>query len=134
MNGVLAKPFTKEGMIKSVKTHLQHLLKNPPSQSDNGHGSAFVISVPYLSTPGNPIKFESPPPPAGAGGSNWSSGHMPQNGVDSGFGIMDGSNQYNMTQGRNAYSTMDASSGRLSDHDSPPEKRQRLNNSQRTYA
>ncbi|KAM0456838.1 hypothetical protein ACHAPV_007129 [Trichoderma viride] len=134
MNGVLAKPFTKEGMLKSVKTHLQHLLKNPPSQSDNGHGSAFMMNVPYLNTSGNPIKFESPTPPAGAGGSNWSSGHMSQNGVDSGFGMMDGSNQYNMTQGRNAYSTMDASSGRLSDHDSPPEKRQRLNNSQRTYA
>ncbi|KAM0474552.1 hypothetical protein ACHAPX_007496 [Trichoderma viride] len=134
MNGVLAKPFTKEGMLKSVKTHLQHLLKNPPSQSDNGHGPAFMMNVPYLNTSGNPIKFESPTPPAGAGGSNWSSGHLSQNGVESGFGMMDGSSQYNMAQGRNAYSTMDASSGRLSDHDSPPEKRQRLNNSQRTYA
>ncbi|KAM0511591.1 hypothetical protein ACHAPE_009741 [Trichoderma viride] len=134
MNGVLAKPFTKEGMLKSVKTHLQHLLKNPPSQSDNGHGPGFMMNVPYLNTSGNPIKFESPTPPAGAGGSNWSSGHMSQNGVESGFGMMDGSNQYNMAQGRNAYPTMDASSGRLSDHDSPPEKRQRLNNSQRTYA
>ncbi|KAL6815975.1 Two-component response regulator receiver [Trichoderma sp. SZMC 28013] len=134
MNGVLAKPFTKEGMLKSVKQNLQHLLKNPPAQSDNGHGSAFIMNVPYLNTTGNPIKFESPTPPAGASGSNWSSGHMSQNGVDQGFGLMDGSSQYNMSQSRGAYSTMDASSGRISDHDSPPEKRQRLNNSQRNYA
>ncbi|UKZ76132.1 hypothetical protein TrVFT333_003828 [Trichoderma virens FT-333] len=134
MNGVLAKPFTKEGMLKSVKTNMQHLLKNPPSQSDNGHGPGFLMNVPYLSTTGNSIKFESPTPPAGASGSNWSSGHMSQNGVDQSFGLMDGSNQYNISQNRGGYSTMDASSGRISDHDSPPEKRQRLNNSQRNYA
>ncbi|KAK5995727.1 Transcription factor SKN7 [Cladobotryum mycophilum] len=128
MNGVLAKPFTKEGMLKSVKTHLQHLLKTPP-QADSGHGSTgFMIgNVPYLNPTGNPIKFESPTPPSGAGGSGWSSNHIAQNGVDQGFSLMNGSNQYTMAQGpnRNTYST--------SDHDSPPEKRQRLNTSQHTY-
>ncbi|KOS17976.1 Transcription factor SKN7 [Escovopsis weberi] len=129
MNGVLAKPFTKEGMLKSVKTHLQHLLKTPPHHTDPDHGpGSFIMgSVPYLNSTGTGIKFESPTPPSNPGGPSWPSAHMAQNGVDQSFGLLNGSNQYAMAQGpsRNAYPA--------SDHDSPPEKRQRLNRSQHTY-
>lgn len=31
MNDVLAKPFTKEGMVRILKKHLPYLLKNPPA-------------------------------------------------------------------------------------------------------
>ncbi|KAI9147826.1 signal transduction response regulator, skn7 [Paramyrothecium foliicola] len=138
MNGVLAKPFTREGMLKSVKTHLSHLLKNPPPQND--HGSGFLMgNVPFIHTPGtHPLKFDSPTPPSGNPGSTWSPGQMPptsalSNSTESGYGLMNGGAQFNMpqsTSSRANYSTtIDGTPGRLSDHDSPPEKRQRLNTS-----
>ncbi|GJN82579.1 kinase-regulated stress-responsive transcription factor skn7 [Purpureocillium lilacinum] len=124
MNGVLAKPFTKEGMLKSIKTHMAHLLKNPPPQNE-GDGSGYMMGgVPFM---GNSMKFEtSTPPPPGASGSGWSPGHMAQGSTDQWGGFMNGGNQYGM--GRHGYGTaMESTSGRISDHDSPPEKRQRLN-------
>lgn len=136
MNGVLAKPFTREGMLKSVKSHLSHLLKNPTASD---HATGFLIgNIPYINTTGppHPLKFDSPTPPSGTGGSTWSPGQMPptsalSNSTESGFGMMNGGGQFNMpptTSSRANYSTtMDGASSRLSDHDSPPEKRQRLN-------
>ncbi|KAG6014890.1 hypothetical protein E4U54_004712 [Claviceps lovelessii] len=118
MNGVLAKPFTKEGMLKSIKTNLAHLLKNPP---EHGEESSFVMShVSYMSGPAGSLKFESTSP--GANNSGWSPGHMGHGSVDQWNGIMNGGHQYGM--GRSNYP---------SEHDSPPEKRQRLNAVQSNY-
>ncbi|KAK2593730.1 kinase-regulated stress-responsive transcription factor skn7 [Conoideocrella luteorostrata] len=118
MNGVLAKPFTKEGMLKSVKTNMSHLLKNPPEHSD---ASGFMIGhVPYINAPPS-LKFEATSP--GANNSGWSPSHMNQSNVDQWNGMINGGNQYSM--GRSNFPT--------SEHDSPPEKRQRLNASQANY-
>jgi len=133
MNGVLAKPFTKEGMWKSVRSHLGHLMKNPPAQDPSGSG--YMLSgAPYLGTP--TLKFDTPTPPSGTAASTWSPAQMHQTSpVDQGYGMMNGSNQYNIASG-SRYSAMqsgDATSSRLSDHDSPPEKRQRMNAAQANY-
>ncbi|RCI11074.1 hypothetical protein L249_7537 [Ophiocordyceps polyrhachis-furcata BCC 54312] len=132
MNGVLAKPFTKEGMLKSVKTHMSHLLKKPPasgSSEGDGTGGYVISNVNYLNN--TSIKFETstpppPPPPQATPGPNWSPGHMGQNSVEHCYGLLNGvSGQYAM--GRPHYGTaMEATPGGLSDQDSPPEKRQRL--------
>ncbi len=117
MNGVLAKPFTKEGMLKSVKTHMAHLLKNPPAP---GSPDFILGGIPFLN-PGAPmagapnsIKLE-PPGASAHGGPAWS------NDVDHGFGIVNGGGPYGMAPaGRSAFGTP-------LDNESPPEKRQRLN-------
>ncbi|PHH84486.1 hypothetical protein CDD83_1863 [Cordyceps sp. RAO-2017] len=132
MNGVLAKPFTKEGMLKSVKTHMSHLLKNPPAQTQTeADGSGYMMSnVPFLNN--NNIKFETSTPPPGPSASTWSPGHMGQNSVDQCYGLMNGGSQYGL--GRTHYgAAMEATPGRMSDHDSPPEKRQRLAAPQTNY-
>src|SRR3569833_1426922 len=36
MNDVLAKPFTKDGMVRILRKHLPHLLKNPPPTGSSG--------------------------------------------------------------------------------------------------
>ena len=122
MNGVLAKPFTKEGMWKSVKTHASHLLKNPPQNDSHSYilgGGAYLNT--QMAAGNTSIKFDTPTPPSGTGASTWSPAGLQQpspiNGVDQSFsGMMNNANQYAM--GGNRYTT--------SDHDSPPEKRQRL--------
>jgi osomolarity two-component system response regulator SKN7 len=128
MNGVLAKPFTREGMLKSVKSHLAHLLRNPPPL--DGTSNMMLSGVPYLSAPGHGMKFDTPTPPG-----QWSPSNMPQaspvtSGTEQGFGMLNGGGQYNMApaQRPNYTTTLDSSSGRVSDHESPPDsKRQRLN-------
>ncbi|KKY36578.1 putative response regulator-like protein [Diaporthe ampelina] len=50
MNGVLAKPFTKDGMIRILKQHLRHLLKNPAAADVEPNGVA-PVPVPSGSTP-----------------------------------------------------------------------------------
>ncbi|KEY67955.1 hypothetical protein S7711_02162 [Stachybotrys chartarum IBT 7711] len=128
MNGVLAKPFTKDGMLKSVTSHMAHLLKNPPSQGD-GSSNFMMSGMPFLSAPAHHIKFETPTPPG-----PWSPGNMPHtsplnSNADHNFSLLNG--QYSMApaQRQNYTTTVESStSGRLSDHDSPPDsKRQRLN-------
>lgn len=143
MNGVLAKPFTKSGMQKIVETHLGYMLKNydPSSNQDSGTGyvvgGAGYMSAPgNLNTPGAAFKFETTPTPP-ATGSTWSPGQMPQpspmnNGMDQGYGMVNG-NQYGMSAAaRGGYQqqgmqqqTSHHSQGRMSDGNSPPEKRQR---------
>lgn len=125
MNEVLAKPFTNEGMLKSVKTHMSHLLKPPPAQHEGENQGYMMGNVPFMN---NTIKFETSTPPPGVSESGWSPGHVGQNSVDQCYGLMNGSNQYGM--GRQPYgATMD----RVSDRDSPPEKRQRLSAPQGNY-
>ncbi|KAK7746004.1 kinase-regulated stress-responsive transcription factor skn7 [Cytospora paraplurivora] len=72
MNGVLAKPFTKDGMVRILKEHLRHMLRNPAAADLEANGGA--MSVPSGSTPsysgmpsaamatGGPVKFESGTP------------------------------------------------------------------------
>lgn len=138
MNGVLAKPFTKDGMYKSVRQHLGHLMKNPPHPPPDPEapGSAYYVGAgPYINSSAT-LKFETPTPPSGNAGPGWSPAQLPQpspiaGGIDQ-YGHMNGTNPYSMpTSHRPTYSTAmhsaDSSSGRVSDVDSPPEKRQRLN-------
>ncbi|KAJ3479031.1 hypothetical protein NLG97_g8423 [Lecanicillium saksenae] len=130
MNGVLAKPFTKEGMLKSVKTHLAHLLKNPPPADGGG---AFIMPAIGFMDGANPVKLE----PQAESGNNWSNNGMPQNDVNHGYGMVNGGGGYPMGGGsRPPYgSGMDNSSARMGpDHESPPEKRQRLNPAQGNYS
>ena len=131
MSGVLAKPFTREGMLKSVRTHMAHLLKNPPQlDSTNDTPGYFVHTTPYLSTSGNTLKFEGTASP---GGSNWSS---LGGGMDQSYAMMNGSNQFNLTPGgsrSNYQNKMESPGSRGMDQDSPPEKRQRLNPSSGGY-
>ena len=136
MNGVLAKPFTREGMLKSTKTHMSHLLRNPPQQSDNGFGTQgyFMNGSGYMSannTMSNALKFETPTPPSAATGSTWSPGlHQGaspmHNGLEQNFNMMANNAPFTLTPGgtRTYPSKIESPSNQ---HDSPPEKRQRLN-------
>ncbi|KFH40922.1 Transcription factor-like protein [Hapsidospora chrysogenum ATCC 11550] len=135
MNGVLAKPFTRDGMWKSVRTHLGPLMKNPPPEADIGSGAGYQMSSgPYLNTAAS-IKLEAASP--NAAGATWSANQMGQNsmgGMDQGYGFLNGSNPYSMASGhRSVYATAmqtgEPTPGRVSEVDSPPEKRQRLNQS-----
>lgn len=95
-----------------------------------GSGSGYYMGGPYLNAA---LKYEGQTPP----GNTWSPGQVPQaspmgGGLDQGYQFLNGGNQYGMAAGhRQTYSaamqSADSSSGRLSDVDSPPEKRQRLN-------
>lgn len=122
MNGVLAKPFTKEGMLKSVKTHLSHLLKNPPPQPEQGFmiGNMSFIN-PTMSSGGTPIKMEGSTTPSG-NGSTWSPGQMAQGDMDGNFAMVNGQQQFGMPPGGRQFN----SSGAVQT-DSPPGKRQRMN-------
>lgn len=119
MNGVLAKPFTKEGMLKSLKTHLVHLLKDPPEHDPTG-GSPFILGNMAFLNPaamnasGAGIKMEGPGTPT-AGASTWSPSNLTHD-VDS-YGMGNGVNQYAMNAARQSYGAVDS--------DSPPGKRQR---------
>lgn len=129
MNGVLAKPFTKEGMLERLKAGLSHLLKTPTNDGDFSSSNAYFLpSSGYLGN--NAMKVESPTPPATTS-SSW--GQL-GSGFDQSYGIMNGSNQYVPVTSRPTYSTTiqsaDSSSGRISDVESPPGKRQRMNPSQ----
>lgn len=131
MNGVLAKPFTKEGMLKSVKTHLAHLLKNPPPADSAG---AFIMPAMGFMDGTTPVKLEAQ---TAGSGNNWATNGMSQGDVDHGYGMVNGGAAYPMAAAsRQPYvAGMDGSSGRMApDHESPPEKRQRLNNSQGNFA
>ncbi|KAH8706765.1 HSF-type DNA-binding-domain-containing protein [Ilyonectria robusta] len=144
MNGVLAKPFTKSGMLKIVENHLSYLLKNYDPATQQESGSGYVVGgAGYMNPPGSlntsgttTFKFETTPTPP-ATGSTWSPGQMPQaspmaTGMDQGYGMVNGTGQYGMTPTSATRATFPGgvsqphanSQGRL-DNQSPPEKRQR---------
>ncbi|KAH7249702.1 HSF-type DNA-binding-domain-containing protein [Fusarium redolens] len=141
MNGVLAKPFTKSGMQKIVENHLSYLLKgyDPSTQQESGSGyvvggAGYMNPPSNLNTPGGTtFKFETTPTPP-ATGATWSPGQMPQQspmtaGMDQGYGMVNGANQYGLTPtsaSRASFPTSisQTSQGRM-DGQSPPEKRQR---------
>lgn len=67
MNDTLAKPFTKEGMIKVVKKYCRHLLKNPIAVDIEPPMTGLNVQVPQydnVPTPvnGTSMKFESNTP------------------------------------------------------------------------
>ncbi|KAG9250576.1 stress response regulator [Emericellopsis atlantica] len=134
MNGVLAKPFTRDGMWKCVRSNLGHLMKNPPLDADIGSGGGYYMGTPFLNTP-TAIKYEAQTPPAHSG-PGWSPGHMGQpsigSSLDVGYGFVNGGAPYTMATGQRGpfqqqLHSAESSTGRLSDVESPPEKRQRLN-------
>lgn len=142
MNGVLAKPFTKSGMLKIVENHLSYLLKNydPATQQESGSGyvvgGAGYMNPPGSLTSGTPFKFETTPTPP-ATGSTWSPGQMPQaspmnSSMDQGYAMVNGAGPYGMTPSSATRATFPGgisqaqpnSQARI-DGQSPPEKRQR---------
>jgi osomolarity two-component system response regulator SKN7 len=66
MNGVLAKPFTKDGMLRVLKQHLPHLLKEadtPPLHTPiSGFAPVQHVASLGAALAGGPVKFESTPP------------------------------------------------------------------------
>lgn len=46
MNDVLAKPFTRDGMVRILKKHLKQLLKNPPAPGSAGDETLNSAGVP----------------------------------------------------------------------------------------
>lgn len=89
MNDVLAKPFTKEGMIRILRRHLTYLLKNPPPPGTlddmgqpvggGGQQSGYVnasnmggMSAIQPSNLAN-VKFETTPIQSPATSSSWHS-------------------------------------------------------------
>jgi osomolarity two-component system, response regulator SKN7 len=52
MNDVLAKPFTKDGMVRILKKHLPYMLKNPPLAGEEGTTPNGGHVLPAGSTPG----------------------------------------------------------------------------------
>ena len=98
MNDVLAKPFTREGMIRILKKHLANNLKNPlpaGSAGDDGLGptmggpgqtastpaysSSGAMSMgsmggpPSIATPSTTVKYETTPIQSPATTSSWHS-------------------------------------------------------------
>lgn len=75
MNDILAKPFTKDGMVRILKRHCRHLLRDPQSADMELNGTTLSAPVPSGSTPayagmqagavtnqGKAVKFEAGTP------------------------------------------------------------------------
>lgn len=76
MNDILAKPFTKDGMVRILKRHCRHLLRDPKSADMELNGATLSAPAPSGSTPayaggmqaggvatqGNAVKFEGGTP------------------------------------------------------------------------
>ncbi|KAL1881164.1 hypothetical protein VTK73DRAFT_4611 [Phialemonium thermophilum] len=93
MNDVLAKPFTKDGMVRILKKHLPYLLKNPPppgstgddmgqagaQQNSNSQYNSAGMSMGQMAAPaamssaGQQLKFEGTPIQSPATTSSWHS-------------------------------------------------------------
>lgn len=81
MNDILAKPFTKDGMVKIVKKYCAHMLKNPEAHAheieSNGTPAPFS-AAPSASTPtfaisNSNMKLETTPINSPATSSSWHS-------------------------------------------------------------
>ncbi len=57
MNDVLAKPFTKDGMIRILRKHVTHLLKNPPPPGSSGDD--MMAGTPQAGHPGPAAGYAS---------------------------------------------------------------------------
>jgi osomolarity two-component system, response regulator SKN7 len=112
MNDVLAKPFTKEGMIRILRKHLTYMLKNPPLAGEEGTTPNGGPALPAGSTPnysgptaamslapvsvggshqslqaGGPVKFGDTPIQSPATTSSW---HSPTQNISHTSPAMDG--------------------------------------------
>ena len=155
MRDVLAKPFTKEGMLGKVRKHLAAYLRNPPPEAmldmfQNGGGNQQPTQSPYQNQGmGMPLsatsstgvgKFDTTPIQSPATSTSWNSPSQvphasPVIGQDQGYMNAGGGPQMGMNTGgnqkpqqhQNNMSAMGGSSHqhRLSDG-LPPEKRQRV--------
>ncbi|KAJ4388156.1 kinase-regulated stress-responsive transcription factor skn7 [Gnomoniopsis smithogilvyi] len=86
MNDILAKPFTKDGMVKILKKYCRHLLKNPEGHTNglepNGNNASYpaapsaspqAFSMPANVATGGNVKFETTPGNSPATSSSWHS-------------------------------------------------------------
>lgn len=124
MRDVLAKPFTKEGMLGKVRKHLAHYLRNPPPPQENNIMDVYPNGIPgQPPTPsgyqnqgmGMPLsaassagvnKFDTTPVQSPATSTSWNSpSQMPQASPvisqDQGYLGPGGNSQVSMNQGGN---------------------------------
>lgn len=82
MNDILAKPFTRDGMVKILKKYCGHMLKNPEAHAHeletNGTAAAPFSAAPSASTPtfalsANNMKLETTPINSPATSTSWHS-------------------------------------------------------------
>lgn len=86
MNDILAKPFTKDGMVKILKKYCRHLLKNPEGHANgletNGNNASFsagpsaspqAFNMPSNVATGSNVKFETTPGNSPATSTSWHS-------------------------------------------------------------
>ncbi|KXH61289.1 HSF-type DNA-binding protein [Colletotrichum salicis] len=153
LNDVLAKPFTKDGMLRILRKHVPHLLKNaPPDELAVGHGAAQLHANNNTNNmtapPMNPqVKFDSTPGQSPATTASWHSPaqmHQPSpnvTNIETGY-PMANTAQMVMTPTsaqRPTFQNMPPGMQqmRVPDHivgDDRPEKRQRLYGPQGGYA
>jgi osomolarity two-component system response regulator SKN7 len=156
MRDVLAKPFTKEGMIGKLKKHLPTFLRNPPSDSvmdqmysNGGAGQPPTpgpyanpnLNLPMSAASSGPIaKFETTPVQSPSTSTSWHSPAQlphasPNMAQDQGYLTAGSGNPMSMTPGGTQRpqqypgGMMPSMSGQQMGHmpdDGPPEKRQRL--------
>ncbi|KAI4595731.1 kinase-regulated stress-responsive transcription factor skn7 [Pestalotiopsis sp. 9143b] len=156
MKDVLAKPFTKEGMISKLRKHLANLMRNPPQPTEvyvdqYGNGQPPTpgpYSNPAMSLPisaassSGMAKFETTPVQSPATSASWHSpGQLPhaspnlnheQGYMAAGNGVQMGMNPGGPSQPRfpnTMLPAMTTGQGRMPEgmpNDGPPEKRQRL--------
>ncbi|KAL0939616.1 HSF-type DNA-binding protein [Colletotrichum truncatum] len=151
LNDVLAKPFTKDGMLRILRKHVAHLLKNaPPDDLAVGHGAAQLHAANMGMPAMNPgVKFDSTPSQSPATTTSWHSPgqiHQPSpnvTNIETGY-PMGNTAQMVMTPTSAQRPTFHQSMPtgmqqmRVPDHmaggDDRPEKRQRLYGPQGGYA
>ncbi|OLN91674.1 Transcription factor prr1 [Colletotrichum chlorophyti] len=149
LNDVLAKPFTKDGMLRILRKHVPHLLKNaPPDDLAVGHGAAQLhannMSMPTMN-PG--VKFESTPGQSPATSASWHSPgqiHQPSpnvTNIETGYPMANTAQMVMTPTSAQRPNFQNMPTGmqqmRVPDHmggDDRPEKRQRLYGPQGGYA
>ncbi|KAF6805350.1 HSF-type DNA-binding protein [Colletotrichum sojae] len=149
LNDVLAKPFTKDGMLRILRKHVPHLLKNaPPDDLAVGHGAAQLhannMSMPTMN-PG--VKFDTTPGQSPATTSSWHSPgqiHQPSpnvTNIETGYPMGNTAQMVITPTSAQRPNFQNMPSGmqqmRIPDHmggDDRPEKRQRLYGPQGGYA
>ncbi|KAK1572982.1 HSF-type DNA-binding protein [Colletotrichum navitas] len=150
LNDVLAKPFTKDGMLRILRKHVPHLLKNaPPDELAVGHGAAQLHSNNTMGVPPmNPqVKFDSTPGQSPATTASWHSPgqiHQPSpnvTNIETGYPMANTAQMVITPTSAQRPTFQNMPPGmqqmRVPDHlvgDDRPEKRQRLYGPQSGYA
>ncbi|GJC77599.1 transcription factor SKN7 [Colletotrichum liriopes] len=148
LNDVLAKPFTKDGMLRILRKHVPHLLKNaPPDELAVGHGAAQLHSNSMTVPPMNPqVKFDSTPGQSPATTASWHSPgqiHQPSpnvTNIETGYPMANTAQMVITPTSAQRPTFQNMPPGmqmRVPDHlvgDDRPEKRQRLYGPQGGYA